>query len=105
VLYVSRGYDTEKQYGHTLHLGEMHFITRNPWGDEVLGEEGIPVTFKNRHTPEFLPGRIRRMLRDEYRTATRFLYKKCYLQLFRYAGRANRSSIRLCRDEKKKRMK
>lgn len=61
VLYVSRGYDTEKQYGHTLHLGEMHFITRNPWGNEILGEKGVAVTFKNRHTPEFLPGRIRRM--------------------------------------------
>ena len=57
VLYVSRGYDTEKQYGRTLHLGEMHFITADPWGDNI-GPEGARVTFKNRHSPEFLPGRI-----------------------------------------------
>ena len=61
VLYVSRGYDTEKQYGRTLHLAEMHFISRNPWGNEVLGDEGVAIRFKNRHTPEFMPGRIRRM--------------------------------------------
>lgn len=58
VLYVSRGYDTEKQYGRTLHLAEMHFITENPWGKEVLDADGVPVRFKNRHMPNFLSGRI-----------------------------------------------
>lgn len=61
VLYVSRGYDTEKQYGRTLHLGEMHFITADPWGDSADSPEGVAVTFKNRHMPQFLPGRIRRV--------------------------------------------
>ncbi len=56
VLYVSRGYDTEKQYGRTLHLGEMHFITADPWGDSADSPEGVAVTFKNRHMPQFLPG-------------------------------------------------
>lgn len=61
VIYVSRGYDTEKQYGRTLHLAEMHFITRDPWGAAADTEEGAPLTFKNRHSPDFLPGRIRRV--------------------------------------------
>ncbi|MDE6468969.1 MAG: tRNA 2-thiouridine(34) synthase MnmA [Muribaculaceae bacterium] len=60
VLYVSRGYDTEKQYGRTLRLAEMHFITADPWGDAVNDPSGVEVTFKNRHTPVFLSGRIRR---------------------------------------------
>ncbi len=59
VIYVSRGYDTEKQYGRTLHLAEMHFITADPWGDSADG--GVRVAFKNRHSPDFLPGVIRRL--------------------------------------------
>lgn len=58
VLFVSRGYDTEKQYGRTLHLAEMHFITENPWNEEALRQDGVRITFKNRHSPDFLPGRI-----------------------------------------------
>ncbi len=61
VLYVSRGYDTEKQYGRTLHLAEMHFITADPWGAAADAPEGVEVSFKNRHMPSFLPGRIRRV--------------------------------------------
>lgn len=63
VVYVSNGYETEKQYGKTLHLAEMHFITKDPWGKEC---EKIPVTFKNRHTPDFLPATITRVDDDEY---------------------------------------
>ena len=58
VIYVSRGYDTEKQYGHTLHLAEMHWITRNPWPEAC---ENVEITFKNRHTPEFMPATLSRM--------------------------------------------
>lgn len=58
VIYVSRGYDTEKQYGHTLHLAEMHWITLNPWAD---GCDAVNVTFKNRHTPEFLDATLTRV--------------------------------------------
>ncbi len=63
VIYVSNGYDTEKQYGKTLHLAEMHFITRDPWGTDC---REIPVTFKNRHSPDFLPATITRMDDGEY---------------------------------------
>lgn len=52
VVYVSQGYDTEKQYGNSVHLEEMHFISGNPWnGQECVNR---PICFKNRHMPEFL---------------------------------------------------
>ncbi len=61
-IFVSNGYDTEKQYGRTLRLSEMHFITRNPWGENV---SDVDITFKNRHMPNFMSGRISRD-GDEY---------------------------------------
>lgn len=63
VIYVSNGYDTEKQYGQSIHLAEMHFITENPW----IGMTGeIPVTFKNRHAPNFMNATITSLGNDEY---------------------------------------
>jgi len=59
VIYVSRGYDTEKQYGRTLHLSETLFITADPWGDAA--DDGVRLCFKNRHSPDFIPGTIRRL--------------------------------------------
>ncbi len=65
VIYVSNGYDTEKQYGNVIKMNQMHFITKNPWSE--LGEiADIRVTFKNRHMPEFFPGRISRISDDEW---------------------------------------
>ena len=58
VIYVSNGYDTEKQYGKILHLDEMHFISGNPWGE---GVEKVEITFKNRHSPEFIPATLRHL--------------------------------------------
>ncbi|MDE6311055.1 MAG: tRNA 2-thiouridine(34) synthase MnmA [Muribaculaceae bacterium] len=58
-IYVSNGYDTEKQYGHLMRLGEMHFITLDPWGAKADSAEGVRVRFKNRHTPDFLHGTLR----------------------------------------------
>ena len=63
VIYVSGGYDTEKQYGKTLHLAEMHFITLDPWGAQC---DNVPVMFKNRHTPEFMPATLTRVDDSEY---------------------------------------
>lgn len=63
VVYVSRGYDTEKQYGNTLNLTEMHWITRDPWPDSC---EKVDITFKNRHTPEFIPATLTRMPDGDY---------------------------------------
>ena len=63
VIYVSNGYDTEKQYGKTLHLDEMHFISGNPWEDNC---ENIEIAFKNRHMPNFLPARLTHIGNMEY---------------------------------------
>lgn len=63
VIYVSRGYDTEKQYGRTLHIDEMHWITRNPWPEQC---DNVEITFKNRHTPEFFDARLTRLGEAEY---------------------------------------
>lgn len=63
VIYVSNGYDTEQQYGYTLPLTEMHFITLDPWGDLC---DGVDITFKNRHTPEFITGRLTKTGANDY---------------------------------------
>ena len=55
VIYVSQGYGTDKQYGRTIHLDEMHFISGNPW----QGQDGAhDITFKNRHTPTLTHARL-----------------------------------------------
>lgn len=55
VVYVSRGYDTEQQYGHEFRMHDFHFITDNPWRES---SEQVDVTFKIRHTPEFIRGKL-----------------------------------------------
>ncbi|MBQ8502402.1 MAG: tRNA 2-thiouridine(34) synthase MnmA [Bacteroides sp.] len=55
IIYVSHGYDTQLQYGNELHLHNFHFITENPWQET---SRPIEVTFKIRHTPEFLKGHL-----------------------------------------------
>lgn len=56
-VYVSKGYDTEKQYGRRVPLTEMHWITESPFADS----DEIKIAFKNRHTPIFLQGVIRKI--------------------------------------------
>ncbi len=63
VIYVSNGYDTEKQYGKILHLDEMHFISGNPWEGNC---NSVEITFKNRHMPNFLPARLTHLGNMEY---------------------------------------
>lgn len=55
VVYVSCGHDTEKQYGNEFRMHDFHFITDNPWKN--LSEQ-VEITFKIRHTPEFIKGRL-----------------------------------------------
>lgn len=57
VIYVSHGYDTEQQFGNEFRMRDFHFITDNPWKD---AGNGTGVTFKIRHTPEFMKGRLLR---------------------------------------------
>lgn len=52
VIYVSKGYDTPRQYGRRINIDEMHWIS----GDPGLTE----VSFKTRHTPEFHHGSLTR---------------------------------------------
>jgi tRNA-specific 2-thiouridylase len=63
VIYVSNGYDTERQYGKTLHLDEMHFITLDPWGEAC---NNVEISFKNRHMPNFMPAHLSRIAPGEY---------------------------------------
>jgi len=63
VIYVSNGFDCEKQYGNVIHLDEMHFITENPWPDET---DHVDITFKNRHAPNFTKAQITRLGDREY---------------------------------------
>ncbi len=62
-IYVSRGYDTPLQFGHDLNLREMQWISTSPF---VGAEESVKVSFKNRHTPVFMDGILRRCDDDEY---------------------------------------
>lgn len=52
VIYVSRGYDTPRQYGRVINLQEMHWISGDPGLEHVA--------FKTRHSPEFHQGRLER---------------------------------------------
>ena len=55
VIYVSRGYDVETQYGNEFRMHDFHFITDNPWKGH---EKEVDITFKIRHTPEFIKGKL-----------------------------------------------
>lgn len=63
VVFVSGGYNCTKQYGRTLYLSEMHWISGNPWPDI---DQPVNIAFKNRHMPEFLRGSLTKMGENEY---------------------------------------
>ncbi len=68
VVFVSKGYDTPRQYGRTIVVEEMNWISVDPFADPgsrpVLSplpepeKDHIRVAFKTRHTPEFLSGTL-----------------------------------------------
>lgn len=62
-IYVSRGYDTDKQYGKLLHITETQFISGDPWGNDC---SSVPIAFKNRHTPVFTRATLTRLDEGEY---------------------------------------
>lgn len=62
-IFVSRGYDTDKQYGKIIHVDEMHFISGNPWNSN---DTHVNITFKNRHSPEFIKATLHHIANDEY---------------------------------------
>jgi tRNA (5-methylaminomethyl-2-thiouridylate)-methyltransferase len=55
IVYASKGFDVDIQYGHEFYMRDFHFITDNPWSN---AQQEIDVTFKIRHTPEFTKGKI-----------------------------------------------
>lgn len=71
VIYVSKGYNTPKQYGRTMPLEEVNWISGTPFSSQVsehtpplpegmMSADGktLEIAFKNRHTPEFIHGTI-----------------------------------------------
>jgi tRNA-specific 2-thiouridylase len=61
VVYVSNGYDTHKQYGRVVPVEEMNWITLNPFDADAparfrASEGRLQIAFKNRHSPQFIPG-------------------------------------------------
>lgn len=64
VVYVSQGYDTDKQFGRTINVSEMHFITEDPWHGEC---DGAAITFKNRHMPNFVDASLAKTGNGAYR--------------------------------------
>lgn len=62
IIYVSHGYGAELQYGTEFCMRDFHFITANPWADKE-----VDVTFKIRHTPEFIKGRLVQEKEDCFR--------------------------------------
>lgn len=63
-IYVSRGFDTYKQYSDTIHVGAMNFISREPLPPD---EQQMEVTLKVRHTPTFTHGTLERCADGSYR--------------------------------------
>lgn len=55
IIYVSRGYGVETQYGNEFAMTDFHFITENPW---PTATDEYEITFKIRHTPDFTRGRL-----------------------------------------------
>lgn len=56
IIYVSRGYDCEKQYGTDFLLQDFNFITDDLW----KGEDNVEISFKIRHTDSFKKGILTR---------------------------------------------
>jgi len=55
VVYASKGFNVETQYGNEFSMRDFHFITEDCWQD---ASESVDITFKIRHTPDFTKGQI-----------------------------------------------
>ncbi|MDD3078519.1 MAG: tRNA 2-thiouridine(34) synthase MnmA [Paludibacter sp.] len=55
IVWASKGFDVDVQYGFEFSMCDFHFITENPWKNI---KNGVDITFKIRHTPEFTRGKI-----------------------------------------------
>ncbi len=66
VVFVSNGYGNEKQYGKSIHVENMHYISGNPWSKSDLERGAVDVLFKNRHMPDFMKGKLTLLEDKEY---------------------------------------
>lgn len=68
-IYVSHGFDTQKQYGRRFEITEMQWISVDPSqpnsesaGSDGAGQSGervpVKIAFKNRHNPYFFTGTL-----------------------------------------------
>ncbi len=55
IVYVSKGYNVESQFGNEFSMRDFHFINHNPWKNN---NSAVDIRFKIRHTPEFTKGKI-----------------------------------------------
>lgn len=55
IVWASKGFDADAQYGNEFTMRDFHFITENPWAGDATEKD---VTFKIRHSPEFTKGKI-----------------------------------------------
>lgn len=58
VVFVSNGYGTKMQYGRTINLDEIHWITADPLASRPSDGSPLRISFKTRHTPVFSDGCI-----------------------------------------------
>ena len=60
ILYVSNGYDPSTAYKQEFRVHDFHFLTEPFWKNEGPKECGarFGVTFKIRHTPDYLPATL-----------------------------------------------
>jgi tRNA (5-methylaminomethyl-2-thiouridylate)-methyltransferase len=67
ILYVSHGYDPKTAYRQDISVHDLHWLTLPPAPDEHTpqGDGGLRITFKIRHTPDYLPATLE--LRDGLR--------------------------------------
>ena len=66
IVWASKGFAADAQFGNVFDMQQFHFITDNPWND--LAEE-VDITFKLRPTPEFTKGKILKT-NDGYRVVS-----------------------------------
>ena len=58
IVYASKGFEVSTQYGSSFKMRDFNFITDNPWTDSITD---FDVTFKIRHTPDFINGTIHKV--------------------------------------------
>ena len=69
ILYVSHGYNPASAYKQDFPIHDLHWLTQDPFRrsphvPSALGP--TPITFKIRHTPEYIPGTLEQTSEDTF---------------------------------------